>query len=146
MLTTTLVTTTYDVPTMLGCDALTRNIYSRFLQRGAGRSSLESSELPPAGRQASCGASLLFNIFCFLRNGWLPKISELDKNYRYLSKCFLNKKARGESWHMTKCKDGNFTFIFIIFIELKTQRHSKEQPLDRGVIAHWRCRVTKITR
>ena len=37
---------------------------------------------------------------------------------------------------MTKCKDGNFTFIFIIFIELKIQRKSKEQPLDRGVIAH----------
>ena len=37
---------------------------------------------------------------------------------------------------MTKCKDGNFTFIFIIFIELKTQRNAKGSPLDRGVIAH----------
>ena len=37
---------------------------------------------------------------------------------------------------MTKCKDGNFIFIFIIFIELKTQRNSKIYLLDRGVIAH----------
>ena len=79
MLTTTLVTTTYDVATMLGCDALTRNIYSKFLQRGAGRSSLESSELLPLGARQAVELLYYSTSSAFLEMVDSPKYQSLTK-------------------------------------------------------------------